>query len=146
MTALGIRIEFKIAKWPEQLKASRAGKLMMWGVGWSAGSPDADTFLSLGYGPNKGQANHARFDLPAFNTLYEKQRSMADGPERKAVMFEANKLMVAYMPYKVHVHRIFTDLAHPWVVGYHRNIFVREFYKYTDIDTAALQRRQAGAR
>ena len=26
--------------------------------------------------------------------------------------------MVAYMPYKVHVHRIFTDLAHPWVVGY----------------------------
>jgi ABC-type transport system substrate-binding protein len=146
MTALGIRIEFKIAKWPEQLKASRAGKLMMWGVGWSAGAPDADTFLSLGYGPNKGQANHARFDLPAFNALYEKQRGMADGPERKAVMFEANKLMVAYMPYKVHVHRIFTDLAHPWVVGYHRNIFVREFYKYTDIDTAELQRRQAGAR
>ena len=49
------------------------------------------------------------------------------GPERLAVMEEAKKIMVAYMPYKVHVHRIFTDLAHPWVVGYHRNIFVREF-------------------
>jgi hypothetical protein len=22
------------------------------------------------------------------------------------------------MPYKVHVHRIFTDMAQPWVVGY----------------------------
>jgi hypothetical protein len=46
----------------------------------------------------------------------------------------------------VHVHRIFTDLAHPWVVGYHRNIFVREFYKYTDIDTDVLQRLHKGAR
>ena len=55
---------------------------MMWGVGWSAGAPDGDTFLALGYGPNKGQANHARFDLPAFNALYEQQQRLPDGPER----------------------------------------------------------------
>jgi len=137
MDAIGIRIEFKVAKWPENLKASRAGKLMMWGVGWSAGAPDGDTFLALGYGPNKGQANHARFDLPAFNRLYEQQRLLPDGPERAAAMAEAKKLMIAYMPYKIHVHRISTDLAHPWVRGYHRNIFVREFWKYVDIDVAA---------
>ncbi len=141
MDAIGIRIEFKVAKWPEQLKASRAGKLMMWGVGWSAGQPDADTFLALGYGPNKGQANHSRFDLQAFNALYEKQRELPDGPERMAAMDAAKKLMIAYMPYKVHVHRIWTDLAQPWVTGYNRNIFVREFWKYIDIDSAELARR-----
>ena len=144
MTAVGIRIVFKTAKWPENLKTSRAGKLMMWGVGWSGG-PDSDTFLSLGYGPNKGQANHARFDLPAFNKLYAQQRGMPDGPERTAVMAEAARLMVAYMPYKVHVHRIFTDLAQPWVLGYHRNIFVRDFWKYVDVDAEALQRRRGAA-
>ncbi len=144
MTALGVKMRFNIAKWPEQLKASRNGKLMMWGVGWSAGAPDAETFLSLGYGPNKGQANHARFNLPAFNVLYERQRALPDGPERQAIMQDANKLMIAYMPYKVHVHRIFTDLAQPWVVGYHRNIFVRELWKYVDIDTAELRRRTGG--
>jgi ABC-type transport system substrate-binding protein len=144
MRAIGIRMEFKAAKWPEQLKSSRAGKLMMWGVGWTAAAPDGDTFLALGYGPNKGQANHARFNLPAFNALYEQQRQMADGPERRALMEEAKKLMIAYMPYKVHVHRIFTDLTQPWVRGYHRNIYVREFWKYVDIDSAELQRR-AGA-
>jgi ABC-type transport system substrate-binding protein len=137
MDAIGIRIEFKVAKWPENLKASRVGKLMMWGVGWSAVAPDGDTFLALGYGPNKGQANHARFDLPEFNRLYEKQRLLPDGPERAAVMADAKKLMIAYMPYKIHVHRISTDLSHPWVRGYHRNIFVREFWKYVDIDAAA---------
>ncbi len=144
MDAIGIRIEFKTAKWPENLKASRGGKLMMWGVGWSGG-PDSDTFLALGYGPNKGQANHARFDLPAFNKLYEQQRGMPDGPERNAAISEAARLMVAYMPYKVHVHRIFTDLAQPWVLGYHRNIFVRDFWRYVDVDAEALQRRRGAA-
>jgi ABC-type transport system substrate-binding protein len=142
MAAIGIRMEFKTAKWPENLKSSRAGKLMMWGVGWSAASPDGDTFLALGYGPNKGQANHARFDLPAYNKLYETQRALPDGPERLAAMVEAKKTMVAWMPYKVHVHRIWTDLNQPWVLGYHRNIFVRDFYKYIDVDGAALARQQ----
>ena len=138
MQAIGIRIEFKTAKWPENLKASRAGKLMMWGVGWVAAQPDGDTFLSLGYGPNKGQSNHARFDLPAYNALYEKQTHLPDGPERLQLMTQAKKLLVAYMPYKIHVHRTFTDMAQPWVLGYQRNIFVRDFWKYIDIDTAML--------
>jgi ABC-type transport system substrate-binding protein len=140
MDAINVRIEFKVAKWPEQLKASRTGKLMMWGVGWSAGAPDGDTFLALGYGPNKGQANHARFDLPAFNKLYEEQRVLPDGAERLAAMTEAKKLMIAYMPYKVHVHRIATDLWQPWVKGYDRNLFVRDFWKYIDVDPAEQQR------
>jgi ABC-type transport system substrate-binding protein len=140
MDALRIRIEFKTAKWPENLKSSRAGKLMMWGVGWSAGAPDGDTFLALGYGPNKGGANHARFNQPDFNRAYEAQRLLPDGPERLALMDEAKRMMVSYMPYKIHAHRIFTDLHHPWVQGYHRNIFVREFFKYVDLDVQARER------
>jgi ABC-type transport system substrate-binding protein len=145
MAAIGIRMDFKTAKWPENLKASHAGKLMMWGVGWSASAPDGDTFLALGYGPNKGGANHSRFDLPAFNKLYEQQAALPDGPQRQAVMDEAKKLMVAYMPYKLHAHRIFTDLAHPWVLGYQRNVFVRHFFKYVDIDPVLQQQRTGGA-
>jgi hypothetical protein len=57
-------------------------------------------------------------------------------------MDEAQRLMIAYMPYKIHVHRIFTDLAQPWVIGYHRNVFMREFWKYVDVD-AEQQRRLA---
>ena len=133
MNAIGIRMVAKIAQWPENLKASRAGKLAMWGVAWSTG-PDAEDFLVLAYGPNKGQANHARFDLPEFNALFDRQRVLPDGPERQAVIDQAKRLTVAYMPYKAHAHRIWTDMAQPWVKGYHRNIFVREFWKYVDVD------------
>jgi len=143
MKSVGLRMVFKHAKWPENLKASRAGKLMMWGVGWSAASPDGDTFLALAYGPNKGGANHSRFDLPAFNKLYIQQNKMPDGPERQKVMEEASKLMVAYVPYKLSGHRIATDLMQPWVVGYRRNPFIREFYKHVDIDLD-VQRREMG--
>ena len=140
MDAIGIRIVFKTAQWPENLKASRAGKLMMWGVAWSGG-PDGEEFLVLGDGPDKGQANHARFDLPEYNRLFQLQRSLPDGPERMEVMTRMKEILVAYMPYKAHVHRIWTDLAHPWVVGYHRNVFLRDFWRYVDIDPAEKARR-----
>ena len=140
MDAIGVRMVFKTAQWPENLKASRTGKLMMWGVGWTAG-PDGEGFLSLGYGPSKGQANHARLNLPEFDRLYDLQHSLPDGPQRMQAMTKAKELLIAYMPYKAHVHRIWTDLAQPWVVGYHRNVFLREFWKYIDIDTAELARR-----
>jgi hypothetical protein len=37
---------------------------------------------------------------------------------------------------KVHGHRLTTDMAHPWVIGYHRNPFLREFWKFVDVDPA----------
>ena len=79
MDAIGIRIVFASRKWPENLKASRAGKLMMWGVGWSGG-PDGADFLVLGYGPSKGQANHARFELAEFDRLYDRKSACRTDP------------------------------------------------------------------
>jgi len=142
MARIGVRIRFVIAKWPEQLKQARAGKLMIWGYGWSATAPDSDGFVGLGYGPNGGQANLARAKLPGFDALYEQQKVMADGPQRREILQQLAKIMVAYMPYKLHAHRVWTDMTHPWVIGAKRNIFVRDFWKYLDIDTEVLARRK----
>ncbi len=142
MDAIGVRMDFKVAKWPENLKASTAGKLQMWGVGWSANDPDGDTFLALGDGNAKGQSNKARFDLPAYNAAIQRQKALPNGPERQAAMDEAKQLLIAYMPIKFSSHRVWTDLAHPWVIGYHRNVFMREFWRLVDIDPV----RQAAGR
>ncbi len=139
MNAINMRIEFRIAKWPEQLKQSRAGKLMIWGVAWSGANPDGQYFLDLLYGPNKGQANHARFDLPAFNALYERIAVMPDGPEREALMRDAKELAIVYMPYKVSAHRIATDLLQPQLVGYKRHPFLRDWWRYVDIEATPPQ-------
>jgi len=140
MNAARIKIEFKTAKWPENLKAARVGKLMMWGLGYSASTPDGAGALGLAYGPGKGEGNLARFENPEFDKLYRQQQLLPDGPERLAIMQQLVKIMVAYMPYKFATHRLRTDLMQPWLLGYRRHPIARDFWKYVDIDTHQLPR------
>jgi ABC-type transport system substrate-binding protein len=134
MDALGVRMTFKKAKWPDLLKESKAGKLQMWGLGWTAPFPDADSFFVMLYGPNAGQANHSRFSLPEFDRLYERAKQLPDGPERNALYREMNRLFLVYAPWRLGTHRIITDLSQPWTVGYYRHPVMRQFWKFIDID------------
>lgn len=138
MNAVGIKIVFKTGKWPEHLKAARAGKLMMWGLGYSAATPDGGGFLDIAYGPQKGEGNLARFENTQYDKLYRQQLVMPDGPERLAIMQQLTKIMVAYMPYKFSTHRIRTDVMQPWLLGYRRHPTSRGFWRYVDIDTSKL--------
>jgi ABC-type transport system substrate-binding protein len=143
LTAVGIRINYRIGQWPEQLRASRSGKLMMWGYGNSATTPDSGSILEMGYSKSAGQQNHARFANAKFDALYEKQAVMPDGPERRAVINEAQRILIAYMPYKVKVHRIATDMWQPWVSGYKRHPFRRDFWQFIDVEPGKMPRNGA---
>jgi ABC-type transport system substrate-binding protein len=132
MTAIGLHMRFEVAPFGELIKRSLAGQLQMWGFNWSEG-PDGEFYLGLAYGPNADQSNDARFKLPAFDALYERQRLMPDGPERLAVMREATKLMLAYMPYIAHVHPIDVDLSHAHVRHLIRHPFKSAWWHFTDI-------------
>ena len=74
-----------------------------------------------------------RFKLAAFDKLYERQRRLPDGPERLALMQQANKLLLAYMPYIPHLHTINTDLCHSRVRGFMRHPFARDYWRYVDL-------------
>jgi len=134
MTALGLRIEFVAQQWPENLKAVRAGKLMMWQLGSSAAGPDGQDSLASLYGPEVGGQNMARFKMPAFDALYNRMSEIEDGPERDALFLRAKKLATAYMPYKARLHTVDTDLVHPWLLGYRRTVFWQEWWHMVDID------------
>jgi ABC-type transport system substrate-binding protein len=136
MEAVSIKTKFFPGKWPEQLKAARAGKLMLWTLGSSAAAMDGQGALARLYGPQAGSQNLARFKLPAFDAIYEKLSLLPDGPERDALFYEAKRLSVAYMPYKVTVHRISNDLAHPWLIGYRRPVMWNEWWQFVDIDNS----------
>ena len=140
MQAIGIRFSARKAQWPELLKQSKAGQLMSWGLGWTASTPDAQSFEELLYGPNAGQSNHARFNLPVWNKLFEEFKRLPDGPERDVLLLKMNKLFVAYAPWKLGVHRIITDLSQPWLHGYHRHPVMRAWWQYIDVDGAAQQK------
>jgi ABC-type transport system substrate-binding protein len=133
MDTLGLRVELKVGQWSENLKSTRAGKFMMWRVGSSAGSPDGQGALESGYSASVGKGNMARFQLPAFDKVYDRITALPDGPERLAAFREANRLMLAYAPYRFHVHRLITDLAQPQVIGYRRAPFWLTWWPYIDL-------------
>jgi ABC-type transport system substrate-binding protein len=133
LDALGVRLSVRIGNWAEQLKAARAGNFMVWTVGSTAATPDGQGALERGYGPASGGGNLARFRLAAFDRIYEEMKGLPDGPERQRLFTRANNLLVAYAPYKVHVHRIVTDLWQPWLEGYRRPLFWQEFWQYVDV-------------
>ncbi len=139
MEAIGIRMKFRKAQWPDLLKESRAGKLMMWRLAWQAGYPDGEAFYVMLYGKNAGQANHSRFKVAEFDRLFEKARALPPGPERESVYREMNRIFLVNAPWKLGTHRIYNDLTHPWVLGYRRHPVLRTVWRHVDIDAAMQQ-------
>jgi ABC-type transport system substrate-binding protein len=138
LTAIGVRVKMRFAQWPENLKSARAGSFMVWAVGGSADVPDGQSALARYDSRQIGGQNMARFKQPAFDALYDHMLRISDGPERDALFLEAKRIAVAYMPYKMRVSRIVTDMSYPWVFGYRRTIFWQEWWHCIDIDTSLL--------
>jgi ABC-type transport system substrate-binding protein len=137
MAALKIRVQFKPGKWPELLKAARAGNFQIWHVGLISASPDSQGALQRFDSSQIGGQNMSRFRRPEFDVLYNRLSELPDGPERDAVFAEALKLAIAWMPVKPRFHTLITDLAQHEVIGYRRPLFWQEWWHYVDIDTGA---------
>jgi ABC-type transport system substrate-binding protein len=136
LNAIGVRIDFRPAQWPENLKAARAGKLQFWLLGSSAAGSDGQGALSRLYGPQTGSQNLARFKHAEFDKIYERMREIPDGPERDALFLKAKQIAVAYMPYRHTAHRMEADMMHAWVYGYRRPLFWLEWWHMVDIDAS----------
>ena len=132
MTDIGLRFTFAFMPFPELIRRALAGSLQMSAMSWNSG-PDGDFYLSLAYGPNASQNNDSRFSLPAYDEVYTRQRGMPDGTERLAVMAEAQRMMLAYMPYVPHVHQVLNDVTRPWVRGCLRHPLLELRFLHTDI-------------
>ena len=140
LSAIGVRIRFDTMQFAESLKAARAGKLQMWFLGSSAGDPDAQGALERMYGGSIGLSNLARFKSADFDAIYRRLLAMPDSPERAALFKKASEIAVAYMPYRVHVHRIYNDFARPWITGYRQPLFREQVWQYIEVNGAARAR------
>ena len=137
MAGIGLRIETTAVQFADLLNDKRVGNFQFAGSAWIADYPDAQNFLQLLYGPNTNQSNESRFKLPEFDKLYEKSLTYPDGEERNKLYREMNRLLLAYAPWRLGVHRIFNHLQYPWVKGYKKHPILYTNFKYLDLDVAA---------
>jgi len=137
MDSIGVKIMFKKDRLPELRKMARQGKIPMRGDGWNADYPDAENFMQLLYGPNAGQENQARFNLPAFDRLFDEARRLPDSPERTKLFDRMTELVLIYAPWRIGYHLIEDQLRQPWVGPYKPHPIRSQVYQYVDVDMAA---------
>jgi ABC-type transport system substrate-binding protein len=137
MQAIGIRVEIKVAQWPENLKTARAGNYQVWLVGGLSASPDSAGAFQKYDSRQIGGQNMARVRLPALDALYDRIQTLPDGPERIAAFREAERIGLAYMPYKYILNRLTIDMTQKRVIGYRRPVFWQDWWQYVDIDDSA---------
>ena len=136
---IGLKVDATAVQFSDLLKDKKVGNYVTAQSAWIADYPDAQNFLQLLYGPNTGQSNESEFKLPEYDRLYEKSVALPDGPERNQIYHEMNRLMLAYAPWRLGVHRIFNHLQYPWVKGYKKHPILYTNFKYLDLDVAAQQ-------
>jgi ABC-type transport system substrate-binding protein len=145
MDGIGLRVEFVKQKWPELLKMSDAGQLMMFRLGRSFMLRDGGIALEMLYGPNIDHGNNdARFRLAEYDRLIEQARGMPDSAERTALYHKMGDIASVYMPLMLGTYGYRNVLAHPWVLGFNADSFFREPWKYVDVDLD--KRKAAGGR
>ena len=139
LAEVGIRGEAQAVQFSDLLKDKKVANYMTSGSAWIADYPDAQNFLQLLYGPNTGQSNDSEFRLPEYDKLYEKSLTLPDSPQRNELYREMNRLLLAYAPWRLGVHRVFNHLVYPWVKGYKKHPILYTNFKYLDLDVAAQQ-------
>ena len=137
LDSIAIRMEIHKDRFPELLKLERRCRIMMRNAAWIADYPDGDNFMQLLYGPNTQQSNNACYQSPEFDKLYEKSKTLPDGPERNKLYWAMARRMEADTAWIMNDSRVRNMLMQPRVIGYKRHPALHQEWMYLDLDSSA---------
>ncbi|WAW09327.1 ABC transporter substrate-binding protein [Oxalobacter vibrioformis] len=131
---IGVRVQFDVSNFADNVKDATECRLMMWGSAWHADYPEGENFLQLLYGPNAGQGNHGCYQSAAYDALYKKAMALPSGPERHALYVAMNRQMEADTAWSLHVSRVRNWLVRPWVKGFKKHPILQSDWQYLDVE------------
>ena len=119
----------------------RKGKHQVFWLGWNADYPDAENFLFLLYGPNSKSVsdgeNTANYQNPAYDKLFERLKTLDDGPEKQSVIDEMVKIAQQDAPWSFGFYPWASTAVHHWVKNSKPAILIRDHGRYLRLDTQA---------
>lgn len=96
---VGIEVDIRVMEWGAFLEGLKAGQHDMFMLGWGGNLPDAEFFLGSNYHSKSiGSTNSCFYNNPEFDALMEKGTSTPDGPDRKAVYVDVQRLFLKDLP------------------------------------------------
>ncbi|WP_018990169.1 ABC transporter substrate-binding protein [Aromatoleum toluclasticum] len=141
---LGVQFVVRATDYNRFQDKIREGNAQLFFFGWNADYPDPENMLFLLHG---GQAkvkesgqNAANYVNAEYDRLFEKMKSMPDGPERQAVIDRMIAILQQDAPWIFGFHPKAYSLQHGWVLNRKTGSMVRNTLKYQRID---VERRDA---
>lgn len=134
LDSIGIRLQVHKDRFSELIKLDKQCRLMLHTSSWIADYPDGDNFMQLLYGPNTGQSNSACYQSPRYDRLYEKSKTMPDGPERNRLYRDMTRVMEADTAWLLLDSRYRNVLMQPHVAGYKNHPVLSAEWLYFDLE------------
>ncbi|RPE27438.1 ABC-type transport system substrate-binding protein [Acinetobacter sp. BIGb0102] len=132
LDAIGIRSDFKVSNFADNLKASSQCKYMMWSGAWHADYPEGENFTQLLYGPNVGRGNQSCYQSVAYDNLYK--QAMQQPPEKRMPFYEKmSRQIEADNIWILQDTRIRNWLIQPEVLGFKAHPIMNSNWQYLDI-------------
>jgi ABC-type transport system substrate-binding protein len=141
--ALGIHLESRVWRdivWQDRIDK---GQFQFMTYGWLADYPDPENFVFLLYGPNKRPGpNASNYANPEYDKLFEKMRSMDDGPAREAIIQQMRAIAVEDCPWIYVVHEEDLDLSYDWIHNVKPHGVANDLVKYRGVNGPERAARQ----
>ena len=137
---LGIQLVIRATDYNRFQEKMRKGtsQIFMWG--WNADYPDPENFMFLLYGPNakaeSGGENAANYQNQEFDALFERMKSMENGPERQALIDQMLEILRRDAPWAWGYHPKAFSLHHAWYHNVKPNLMANNTLKYRRLDPA----------
>jgi oligopeptide transport system substrate-binding protein len=132
LDAVGLKVDFKVSNFADNLKEAVQCKHMVWGGAWIADYPEGENFAQLLYGPNAGQGNMACYESKAYDNLYE--QAMKLKPEQRGSFYhQMHRQMEADTPWIMHNTRIRNWVIQKQVQGFKAHPILTNTWQFLDL-------------
>lgn len=135
---LNIQLDIRATDWNRFQDKIRKGNAQLFFLGWNADYPDPENFLFLLYGPNSrvktDGENASNYANPKYDALFERMRTMPNGPERAKIIAEMTDLVQEDVPWLFAFVPKRFGLIHAWLRNIKPNDMARNGLKYQRIE------------
>lgn len=132
LDAVGLKIDFKVSNFADNMKEAIQCKHMMWGGAWIADYPEGENFAQLLYGPMAGQGNNACYESKTYDQLFE--QAMKLKPELRAPYYQKmSRQIEADNPWILHNTRIRNWVIQKHIQGFKAHPILTNTWQYLDV-------------
>jgi len=135
---IGVQLAVRATDWNRFQDKIRKGSIQLYILGWNADYPDPENFLFLLHGPQgkvkTAGENASNYANAEFDRLFERMKSMPNGPERQAVIDRMVEIARHDAPWVWSLFPKDFALHHAWTYNRKPHPIANNGLKYQRID------------